>query len=85
MQGCRMGKFGEGPGNVGGHRNVNIALGIVPVEGEATVELASPVKGEFIVGVDGVDEVLSIGFGKIFDAKIVNTKCESGAFGLVAP
>jgi len=35
---CRVVAFFEGPGSVAGHGDVDVALGIMPVEGEAAVE-----------------------------------------------
>ena len=69
---------------------VNIAgdiafLVLVPVEREAAVEGAGPFDGETVVGLEGVDEVLSIGFGEIFDAEVVDTEDEGGAYGLLTP
>ena len=63
---------------------VNIAgdiafLVLVPVERKAAVD------GETVVGLEGVDEVLSIGFGEIFDAEVVDTEDEGGAYGLLTP
>jgi hypothetical protein len=78
-------KSDESSWNVARHGDVDVAFMVVPVKSEAAVECAGPVDGEFVAGSDGIDEVMGIGFGKVFDAKIVDTEYKGGTFGAMAP
>jgi hypothetical protein len=54
------------------HRDVDVSFVIVPVKGETAVEFAGPVDGQFVIGADGINEMLGIGFGEVLDAKVVD-------------
>ena len=62
-------KLGEGMFNVAWHGDVDVAVGIVPVEGEPAVEGTRPVDGGFIVVIEGGYKVLCVDFGEIFIKK----------------
>ena len=55
----------------------------MPVEIEATVEFSFPVNGDFVIVFDSIDEMEGIVFAKIFNAEIVNTKCEGSLASIV--
>jgi hypothetical protein len=75
----------EGPINMAMHGNINVALIVRPIEGEAPVSRAGPINCEFVMGFDDVNEVLSVGLGKVFHTKVVNTEDEGCFLGVVAP
>jgi hypothetical protein len=50
-------EFVECRGNVVWHGEINGAIGVVPVECEATVEAASPVGGDCVKVFEGFDEM----------------------------
>jgi hypothetical protein len=58
---------------------------LTPVKGEATAEGAIPIDSEFVVGVECVNQMLGVGFGKALDTKVINTQCKGGAFDAMAP
>ena len=71
--------------DVAGHGDINVAFVVVPIDSEAAVEVAGPVDGEFVVGFDGIDEMLGVGFGKVLDAEVVYAEDEGGGLGAMAP
>jgi hypothetical protein len=75
----------EGSWDVSRHEHIHTSCGVVPVEGEATAEGPVPVDGEFVVGLECVDEMLRIGPGEVLDAEIIDTQDEGGALGSMAP
>jgi len=70
--GSRVLESAESLGDVTRHREVDVALVIVPVELETKVLGAGPILGELIFGGKGGKEVIGIVFAEIFDAKVVN-------------
>lgn len=70
----------EGLVNTVWHGDVNASFVAVPVEGEATVvERNGPVDGEFVVGLDGMNEMLGVRFGEAFDVEVLDTEDKCGA------
>ena len=58
---------------------------MVPFQGESVVKGTVPIRGDFVVGLEPINKVLRVFFGKIFDAKIVNAQGERGGSCSVAP
>ena len=58
---------------------------IVPVKGEATVQVISPVNGEVLVGFDSIYQMHGIKVGEVFYTKIVNTEGKRCLFCLAVP
>jgi hypothetical protein len=81
----RMIAFCEGTRDIAWHGDVNMTSTVVPVKSEAAVEGAGPVDGEFVVVFDGADEMESVEFGVILDAKVVNAEDTCGLSGAMAP
>ena len=78
-------EFCETARDVPGHGDVHVAGVVVPVKGEAAVEGSGPVDGEFVVSLDGANEMESIELGVIFDAEIVDAEDKRGLFSAMAP
>ena len=57
----------------------------MPFQGESAVQDTGPIHGEFVVGLERINKVVRVFFGKIFDAEIVNAQCERGGSCSVAP
>ena len=74
--GCGVVKFGEEFVYVIGHGYVNVAVFVVPFEGDSTVERTVPVLFEFVVSGEGADEVVGVFFGVVFDSKVINCEGE---------
>ena len=55
------------------------------VQGEYELQGTGPIHGDFIVGLERINKVVRVFFGKIFNAKIVNTQVERGGSCSVAP
>ncbi len=62
--------------NVCGHGDVDVALDVIPFECDAAVECSVPIFFEGIVRAEGMDEVVSMFFVVIFDAKIIDREGE---------
>ncbi len=60
-----------------GHVNIHIPLCIIPIEGDATVEVAFPIFNN-VVGfcLEGSKEMFKIIITNIFDAKVIDAKIE---------
>ena len=71
-----MAVFCEGAIDVAWHGYIDVSFVIIPVEVQAAVELAFPVYGDFVVGLEGGNEVVGIGFREILDAEVVDTECK---------
>ena len=78
-------KFRKSLGYIVRHGNVHVPGRIIPFQRESKVTGAGPVFGECISILESSEEMIGVGFGKVFDAKIVNCKSESGSPGLVLP
>ena len=68
-----------------GHVDVTGVCGVVPVDGESTEEGTSPVDGDGVEFLYGLDEVISIFFSGVLDVKVVYDKGEKYGFGVVLP
>ena len=62
-------KFGEGLGDVGRHRDVDITGTIVPVNSETEIAGAGPILSEVVAIAEGSEKMIGIGFAKIFMPK----------------
>ena len=60
------------------HCNVDVTRVIVPVKIQSAIFRARPINGDVVIVFERVNEMLGIGFGEIFDSKVVNAKCECG-------
>ena len=69
-----MTEFLQGRSDVSRNGDVEITLGVVPFQGKSTVQDTGPIHGEFVVGLERINKVVRVFFGKIFDAKIVNSQ-----------
>ena len=69
---CFVEEFCKGTVKLIENGDINLASVVVPIKSRAKVQCASPVNGELVMVFDGVDEVLSIGFGEIFYSRVVN-------------
>jgi hypothetical protein len=60
-----------------GHVNIHVPLCIIPIEGDATVEVAFPIF-HYVVGfcLERSKEMFEIILTKIFDANVIDTKVE---------
>ena len=59
--------------------------GIFPVNGESAEEGTSPVDGDGVEFLQGLDEVVSVLFSNVLEAKVVNDKGEKYGLGGVLP
>ena len=83
--GCFVTKFCESTGNVIGHQYINVDGIMATINIQDIVQCVGPVNVKLVMGLDGANEVLIVGFGETFYSKIVNAKDERGAFGAVTP
>ena len=68
----RGGRIFQRAVNVAWHGDVDVAVSVVPVQGESAVERFGPVGGELVMLFEGVLEVQGVGFRKVFDAEVVD-------------
>ena len=54
-----------------GHGDVTGVYGVVPVDGESSEEGTSPVDGDGVEFLEGLDEVVNVLFSDVLDAKVV--------------
>ncbi len=60
-----------------GHVNIHILLCIIPIEGDATVEVAFPIFNNVVsFCLKGSKEMFEIVLTNVFDAKVINAKVE---------
>ena len=67
--------------DVARHGDVDITHGVVPVQGESSVKGTGPILGDFVVGIERINKVVRIFFGKMFDTK--SSTYEVNVVGLV--
>ena len=65
------------------HEKNDLSFFIVPFKVESEVEFSLPVNSDVVVFFDGVDEVMCVIFGEVFDAKLVYTEGECSFLCLV--
>jgi hypothetical protein len=65
-------KLVEFVGNVFGHGEIHVSLGIVPIELYAAIESTGPIGLDCIVFGEGINEMLGMFVADVFDAKVVN-------------
>ena len=58
-------KMMEGVADVVRHGQINSPVGVVPVQGYATVFGGVPIDREFVEGGEGVNEVLGVGLSNV--------------------
>ena len=69
--GCWMLEFQQVCLEIFGHVYVTGVCGVVPVDGESTEEGTSPVDGDGVEFLEGLDEVVGVLLSDILDAKVV--------------
>ena len=57
----------------------------MPVQSESSVKGTGPIRGDLVFGIERINKVVRVFFGKMFDAKIVNAQGERGGSCSVAP
>ena len=57
----------------------------MPVQGESSVKGTGPIPGDFVVGIERINKMVRVFFGKIFDTEIVNAQGDRGGSCSVAP
>ena len=72
--GQRILEFEQGCLEIFWHRDVAGACVIVPVNGESEEEGTSPVNGDGIQFLEGLDEVVGVFFANAIDPKVINNK-----------
>ena len=75
----------EGSLDVALHGDISIALVVVPVKVHPTVEVADPIDSGCVVGLDGFDEIVGVGFIEVLDAEVVDAESEGGRAGDMSP
>ena len=55
------------------HQNVHISFNVVPLEGEASVEVAVPVGVDSMDFFEGTNKVVGVGFQEVLSTKEVKT------------
>ena len=68
-----------------GHGYVTGVYGVVPVDGESAEEGTSPVDGDGVEFMEGLDEVVGVLFSNVLHAKVVYKEGEKYGFGVVLP
>ena len=68
-----------------GHGDVTGVYGVVPFDGESAEEGISPVNGDGVEFLEGLDEVVGVLFSDVLYAKIVNDEGEEYGLGVVIP
>ena len=80
-----MAKFGECATGVAVHGDFDVSFVVFPVEVHAYVKLAFPVSGDFLMVLDGVDEVVGVIFVEVFYTEVVDAESEGGLASFVFP
>ena len=65
--------------------DVDPAFFVVPLQREAAVEGACPIGCYVIFLLESVDEVVGVGFGEVFDSKVIDAQGECCFEGVVLP
>ena len=68
-----------------GNGDVTGVCSVVPIDDESTEEGTSPVNGDGVEFLEGLDEVVGVFFSDVLDAKVVYDKGEKYGFGVVPP
>ena len=68
-----------------GHGDVTGVCGVVPVNGESAEEGTSPVDGDGVEFLEGLDEVVGVLLSDLLDAEVVYDEGELYGFGVVLP
>ena len=68
-------------GDVAGHTDVNMVVEVIPVNGEANVEVARPVNGDLVFELEDSDKMLSMFASFIFDAEVIDDQTECNGAG----
>ena len=68
-----------------GHGYVTGVCGVVPVDGKSAEEGTSPVDGDGVEFLEGLDEVVGVLLSGLLDAEVVYDEGEEYGFGVVLP
>lgn len=80
-----MTEFGKCFGNILWHGDVNVAVGVIPIESETKVAGASEVLGEDIFRFKGIEKMIEISLIIVLDTEIIDSESEGGAELVVLP
>ena len=83
--GRRILEFVQGCLDIFWHGDVAGAYSIVPVNGESAEEGTSPVDGDGVEFLEGLDEVVGILLANVFDTKVINYKGDNDGLGGMLP
>jgi hypothetical protein len=72
-------------GDISGHRYVNIVVGVIPVDCQATILAAGPIDGDCVVCLKCSNQVECIIVVEVFYSEIIDSECERGREGDVVP
>ena len=75
----------KGLGNVIRHGYVDVAMRVIPGNGEAKVRCTGPVNCDGVAGAERVDEVLRVLLINVFHPKVINNKGEGDGRSVVGP
>jgi hypothetical protein len=67
------------------HGERHFAFLVIPVECDAKVSISGPIFFNVVVLFQRVDQVLNVFFANVFNAKIINNKCEADWSLLMSP
>ena len=79
--GRRILEFMLGCLEIVGHGYVTGVCGVIPGNGKSTEEVTSPVDGDGVPFLEGLDEVVGFLFDKVLDTKVVDDEGESDGLG----
>ena len=72
-------------GDVVVHGEAKGALGVVPLEIDAGVQVTLPVFGDIVVFFEGISKVVGMAVAYIFDTKVINNEAEEDRAPFVVP
>jgi len=81
--GCMLGASGSGVietleslGDVVGHREIHGAINIIPSESDTKIQIAGPISGDLIFGLEGIAKMFGMFATNVFDTKIINDEAK---------
>ncbi len=64
---------------------MDLALVVIPVEGESNVSCSFPIYVDFVVALQDADEVVCIFLTHVFNSEVVDDECEADGSPFVFP
>ena len=64
-------EFVEGFADVVWHGEGDCVVDVVPLQGDADVEFGFPIYSDFVFGLEGVQEVVGVLFGRVLYSKVI--------------